>query len=160
MNKTTAVLWVGILSVLGFTACNYTDGLCYLQEDLDGYEGAGGGVIVPGGEGGFGDVPPTPQAADPEGFECNEVGGYSASLFKFKTTVPDDGKDAAGGAQQASATLKFVVWATEPTPILDLSDHRGATDPSGGIRCDLSVQGRRDVGRRRDAHKHARDAQS
>ncbi|MEZ4312439.1 MAG: hypothetical protein R3F14_30795 [Polyangiaceae bacterium] len=115
---------MAILSALAFTACNYTDGLCYLQEDLDGSEGAGGGIIVPGGEGGFGDAPPTPQAADPEGFECNAVGGYSASLF------------------------------------LDLSDPGAVADPNGALWRHLSVQGGRDVGRRRDPYEHARHAQS
>ena len=36
------------------------------------------------------------------------VGGFSASLFKFKTIVEDDGTGKGGGWQQADAKLNFV----------------------------------------------------
>lgn len=51
--------------ICGFVAaCNYDTGECYLRDE--GGQGSGG-VIVPTGAGGFGDVPPEPQdAADPE----------------------------------------------------------------------------------------------
>lgn len=45
---------------------------------------------------------PTPAHAAPP------VGAFSPSLFKFATTIPDDGKDAAGGWQEAVADLQFV----------------------------------------------------
>lgn len=42
--------------------------------------------------------------------ENDDVGeeGFSPSLFKFKTTLPDDGQDKGGGWQEATATLRFV----------------------------------------------------
>lgn len=36
------------------------------------------------------------------------MGAFSESLFKFKTTIEDDGKGEAGGWQQATATLNFI----------------------------------------------------
>lgn len=45
--------------------------------------------------------------------ECGPVplmGTFSASIFKFVTTLPDDGKDDAGGWQVANATLTFDRW--------------------------------------------------
>jgi hypothetical protein len=47
------------------------------------------------------------------------VGGvnqFDASDFIFVTVVADDGKDGAGGWQQAVATLKFVRWTTTILP--------------------------------------------
>jgi hypothetical protein len=38
------------------------------------------------------------------------VNGFSSSVFKFTTIVPDDGKDEAGGWQAATASLKFYRW--------------------------------------------------
>lgn len=40
------------------------------------------------------------------------VNGFSSAVFKFTTTVPDDGSGEAGGWQVAAATLKFVRWIT------------------------------------------------
>lgn len=40
------------------------------------------------------------------------VNGFSPTLFKFATTVPDDGTGEAGGWQVASASLKFVRWTS------------------------------------------------
>ncbi len=40
------------------------------------------------------------------------VSGFSPSVFKFATTIPDDGKDAGGGYQVASATLSFFRWTS------------------------------------------------
>lgn len=40
------------------------------------------------------------------------VNGFSPSVFKFTTTIPDDGKDAGGGYQVASATLSFFRWTS------------------------------------------------
>ncbi|MDI1451247.1 hypothetical protein [Polyangium sp. 6x1] len=36
------------------------------------------------------------------------VGGFSPALFQFFTTVPDDGRDPAGGWQAAATVLNFV----------------------------------------------------
>lgn len=127
MRFTKTILWVALLAILGDTACNYTDGPCYRREDIEGpgSDGVGGGTIVPG-SGGFGDVSPEPQSdSDPESFECNAIGGYSASLFKFKTTVPDDGEGLGGGAQQASTSLNFV---------------DGRQDPPQSWSCSLTVE--------------------
>lgn len=38
------------------------------------------------------------------------VNGFSASVFKFTTLVPDDGKDEGGGWQVATAKLEFFRW--------------------------------------------------
>ena len=38
------------------------------------------------------------------------MSGFSSSVFKFTTIVPDDGKDEAGGWQAATASLKFYRW--------------------------------------------------
>lgn len=96
--------------MLGVTACNYTDGQCYLREDVEGSDGAGGGVITTG-TGGFGDVPRKPLAAgDPQSFDCNAIGAYSPSQFKFTTTVPDDGEGLGGGAQQAITPHVSAQW--------------------------------------------------
>jgi hypothetical protein len=40
------------------------------------------------------------------------VGGFSSSVFKFTTIVPDDGKDEAGGWQATTAALKFFRWTS------------------------------------------------
>lgn len=58
-----------------FAACNYTDGECFPVEQLYETSGAGGGVIIPTGVGGYGDVPREPQDApqDPAPPECNQM---------------------------------------------------------------------------------------
>lgn len=114
----------------GLAGCNYTIGECWPRDQNgpgDGLGGAGGSLLPPVGVGGFGDVPPVPQGADAEGAVdvsgCNAVAGFSASLFNFKTTLADDGTDAGGGEQKASATLKFIdsrpfipeIWTCEVT---------------------------------------------
>lgn len=38
----------------------------------------------------------------------SRIGGFSASLFKFKIVVEDDGKNASGGWQAAHTTLALV----------------------------------------------------
>jgi hypothetical protein len=42
-------------------------------------------------------------------------GGFSPSVFKFVTTVPDDGQGKAGGWQEATATLTFSDGRQVPT---------------------------------------------
>lgn len=59
------------MSVL--TACNYTEGQCWIDGEGAGSVGAGGGPLVPGW-GGFGEVPPEPQGVgDPLPPDCNIV---------------------------------------------------------------------------------------
>jgi len=62
MNKALFVLF------LALAACNYDAGECYVRGEEAG--GIGGGVISPGGVGGFGDVPPEPQDATNPGDPC------------------------------------------------------------------------------------------
>lgn len=61
-------------ATLGVAACNYTEGRCYRQEDVEGpgSEGAGGGPIVPGW-GGYGDAPPDPQDETDPPLNCNKT---------------------------------------------------------------------------------------
>lgn len=42
------------------------------------------------------------------------IGGFSASLFKFKVINKDDPSDVAGGWQEADSTLKFADGRQEP----------------------------------------------
>jgi hypothetical protein len=43
--------------------------------------------------------------------ECSPMmGTFDSSIFKFVTTIPDDGTDKGGGWQQASNELKFRRW--------------------------------------------------
>lgn len=65
-NSLCAVL----IGFLGFAACNYTDGECYLRGQGYGSEGVGGGVSGPIGVGGFGETPPDPPNAV-EAPDCN-----------------------------------------------------------------------------------------
>lgn len=70
MKSMRSVLWIAGLAAVGFTACNYTEGECYPRGEGTTGAGVGGGVIVPGGPGGFGDEPPDPQGAA-ESPACN-----------------------------------------------------------------------------------------
>lgn len=47
--------------------------------------------------------------------EAVQVGSFSPSVFKFVVTIPDDGKDKAGGWQEAVATLNFSDGRQVPT---------------------------------------------
>lgn len=72
------VIWV-------LAACNRDEGQCWIDGQGGGDTGAGGGVITPGGPGGFGDAPPKPQdATNPAQFQCGaddaeELSGVSCS---------------------------------------------------------------------------------
>jgi hypothetical protein len=58
-----------------------------------------------------------PQVVDEATAEAtDDIGGYSASLFAFATTVVDDGQGEAGGWQVAAATLNFrdFSWTLNP----------------------------------------------
>lgn len=85
--------------------------------------GQGGGSSASGaggaGGGSLGSEMGAPTAGDSLVFcdsvlfpECatGEFFSFSSSLFVFKTTIPDDGKDAGGGYQEATANLKFWKW--------------------------------------------------
>jgi hypothetical protein len=113
MKKNTLLVCI-LLFVAGILGCQVMAGECWpVSEDGEG-QGAGGGPLVPG-SGGFGDVPPEPQAtgdSPPPG--CVEIGSYSPSLFKFKTILPDDGTDKGGGYQEATAGVKFVDGRQHP----------------------------------------------
>jgi hypothetical protein len=156
MKSMKSLLWIAVMAILGFTACNYTEGPCYRREDIEGpgSDGVGGGPIVPGW-GGYGDVPPEPQdATDPPLLDCNKteqpdegddssscgdsgvgtvtegetythcsgpcaakcpvggVNGFSPAVFKFSTTIPDDGEGKGGGWQEATTTLNFYRWTS------------------------------------------------
>jgi hypothetical protein len=76
MNS-NSVLGIAATVVLALAACNYTDGECFPRDQLYETSGAGGGVIVPTGVGGYGHVPFEPQNAPPEpdGPVCNIVSG-------------------------------------------------------------------------------------
>lgn len=54
------LLRAGGIAVLSLSACNYTEGECWIDSQDGDVVGAGGGPIGPGW-GGFGDAPPTPQ---------------------------------------------------------------------------------------------------
>lgn len=106
--------------------------MCSPSGDQGGMAGAGGGAGVGGsdvGSAGVGGGPGAqPQSCDGDVLggtapvDCPTAGGagggdgqgpvpcsiFSPSLFKFATTIPDDGKDAAGGWQVAAAQLKYV----------------------------------------------------
>jgi hypothetical protein len=115
-------LWISTVLLAFLSACNYSVGECWIQgEDGAGsgtISGTGGGGVPPGG-GDFGTTPPKqPQdATNPSEPVCNSMGSYDASLFKFKTTVADDGADAAGGYQVASAVVKFIDGRQDPPAV-------------------------------------------
>lgn len=72
MKRMPGIAMLTIAGLAAAAACNYTDGQCYPRGEVPG-GGAGGqgGVIVPGGPGGFGDVPPDPQDADDPPPDCD-----------------------------------------------------------------------------------------
>jgi len=61
------------------------------------------------------ETPQQTDPAEPAGDAPQEIGGFSISLFPFKTTVEDDGADVGGGYQEASTTLTFADGRQEPT---------------------------------------------
>jgi hypothetical protein len=101
----------------------------------EGVTAGGGGIIIPtgpSGAGGFGDQPPkqpldapdpkqeikcnsdgdeedaeegSPESTSGNGPSAPQIGSYSPSIFKFITTIPDDGTDEAGGWQEAKVSL-------------------------------------------------------
>lgn len=75
------------------------------------------------------------------------VGKFSASLFKFTTTIPDDGQGKAGGWQSATATLSFEdirstpsAWTCKITVQLPIrSATRGRISPSKAAEMSAEV---------------------
>jgi hypothetical protein len=75
------------------------------------------------------------------------VGKFSASLFKFATTIPDDGEGKAGGWQSATATLHFEdarstppAWTRPVTVQLPIrSEKRGYISPSKAAEMSAEV---------------------
>lgn len=66
-------LWMGAIAVSIVAACNQTVGECWPRAEED--FGAGGGVIVTGGTGAFGNAPsPQPQGIKYPEAECNIAG--------------------------------------------------------------------------------------
>jgi hypothetical protein len=57
----------------------------------------------------------SPSAGEPVEEAPQEIGGFSAALFPFKTTVEDDGQGLGGGYQVAQTTLKFADTRQSPT---------------------------------------------
>jgi hypothetical protein len=55
---------------------------------------------------------PTDEATDDA---QQEIGGFSAASFPFKTTLEDDGTDVGGGYQEAKTTLSFADTRQSPT---------------------------------------------
>jgi hypothetical protein len=59
--------------------------------------------------------PAYPSTGEPADEAVQEIGGFSALSFPFKTTVEDDGADVGGGYQVAQANLKFADGRQTPT---------------------------------------------
>jgi hypothetical protein len=97
-------------------ASRYIAGVCIVMAALF----SGAGWAHPGLRAAAVVAPPARQPAAQTGSTDRRpspaIGSFSASLFKFKTTVEDDGTDKGGGEQQASATLAFVDVRHDPPP--------------------------------------------
>ncbi len=66
--------WILLTAASTVAACNYTVGECYPRDQGGGSAGAEGGVLVPGGVGGYGDAPPKqPQDVGSPPPDCNIV---------------------------------------------------------------------------------------
>lgn len=59
--------------------------------------------------------PAYPSAGEPIDEAPEEIGGFSAMSFPFKTTVEDDGTDVGGGYQVAQANLNFADGRQSPS---------------------------------------------
>ena len=59
--------------------------------------------------------PSNPSAGEPVDEAPEEIGGFSAMSFPFKTIVEDDGTDVGGGYQVAQANLSFADSRQTPT---------------------------------------------
>ena len=57
----------------------------------------------------------SPSGGEPVEEAPQEIGGFSAALFPFKTIVEDDGEGLGGGYQVAETTLSFKDTRQSPT---------------------------------------------
>lgn len=120
MSKMKLWMILGPL-VSGMIACNYTVGECWVEgeDGASSTSGAAGGSSGSSSSGDYGAAPPKKPQGDgstqPPPPDCNSIGSYSSSLFKFKTTVADDGDDVGGGYQEATAPkVQFVDTRQSP----------------------------------------------
>lgn len=72
MRGVLQITWVAALVL---TACNYTEGSCWIDGQDSGSVGAGGGPIGPGW-GGFGETPPEAQD-ETNSVDCDPQGKWS-----------------------------------------------------------------------------------
>lgn len=88
------------------------------------------------------------------------IGRFSSSIFKFVTTVKDDGKGEAGGWQQASAALNFVdtrflasrAWSCRMTvgmPLRTLALGQISPESAAEMSADIATAASGDVMHRR-----------
>lgn len=108
-----------IVVLVGIAACNYTVGDCWPVGQGDSNVAVGSGVINSTGPGNPGDSPQGQARSALTQAQCNApedngtvdqlgVGVFDASVFKFVTTIADDGQGEGGGWQEATSTLTFV----------------------------------------------------
>ena len=116
------VKWFAVLAISCLVGCNETLGQCWIDENGNGTAdpgepGAGNDPTVPPGGGGDNGDAPSPKPLDAsQPPPCEEIFSYSASLFTFKTTIADDGKDGAGGYQEATASNVKIVDGRQDPP--------------------------------------------
>lgn len=115
-----ALKWIAVLAISCLAGCNETLGQCWIDENGNGIAdpgepGAVGDPSLPPDSGGDNAEAPTPEpqdATDPP--ICNSIGSYSPTLFRFVTTLADDGQGKAGGYQEATAKIGFVDGRQDP----------------------------------------------
>lgn len=105
MARNAVRLVVALLVLIGnlsLIACNYTAGPYYRREDIQGDSSA---AVAEG---------TYTYCSGQYAAKCRAGGmsGFSPSVFKFATTLPDDGEGKAGGWQQATGTLTFYRWTS------------------------------------------------
>jgi hypothetical protein len=89
------LLCIAGVTILGFIACNYDEGECWIDGQEAGGVGAGGPILPPG-TGGFGDVPPEPQdAADPP-VDCNPDDDGATELGELTCAPSEWGGNCTG----------------------------------------------------------------
>lgn len=126
---------VGMVSM--FAACNYTEGECFPRDQLYETVGAGGGVIVPGGVGGYGDVPKEPQDSSGDAprqtLECNATeGDASSDPEKWMQSQLED-ETPLGGVQCVGVDDCF----TKCADLAKFCAHRDAHPYKAGLIGDL-----------------------
>jgi hypothetical protein len=90
MNRTQKLLlFIAATSITAITACNYTVGECWYRGEGPGREGEGGGVLIPGAGGSYGEEPPQGGTNPPP--ECNSDGTESETEKPTESTCTADG---------------------------------------------------------------------